>query len=253
MGTPITRRFVPMMLLAALAVAGLASPPAGAPSAHAREAAANVELDALLDLVARNHERLEELYARGEYVVTTQFREYRGGGSRPDSTRTVITRAYEDGGAPREEIVLFVEDGKDKTEERRARPAGKARMEKIPYHNPFAPDRQPQYRFELQGPAKDDPSKVIVSFSPHRKTSENYIGRAWIDRQAGTLHRLEFRIANRPTFVTKHDVHLRFDAKTPYGPALSRLEVDAAGGALFLKKRVKVVTTIGDYRAPRGS
>ena len=183
--------------------------------------------------------RAEELDKKGKVESLTE------------SLERVTLRA----GKPEREILRYVRDGKDDTASERkkragakAGPPGKERSMRVGMKSPFEPSELDKHRFTLVGPDPADPNRLTIRFEPKGKPSpETSVGEAVVDAATGAVVRIRFRPSDNPKFVDRLDVQMEYGAATPEGPALSRVNIDGAGGILFVKKRMKMTVTLSDY------
>lgn len=240
-----------LVLLAPVAVRAAPSPAATVVATPA--AAPTPSLNDLLDRLTAADERLSDLYEQGSYTVSTRFEELDPDDGKVKGTTEIVTRMYRKDDRPWEQIIRFIDEGKDVTASRAAKRekellAGKRkRADGMPFKSPFAKNERARYRFTDGGAAKNDPGCVLVHFEPIHDAKDVNYGDAIVDPIAGVVRRLEMRPAMLPKFVHKETVVMRFGARTEAGAALNDVVVDGEGGFLFVKKKVHVETKIDGY------
>lgn len=218
-----------------------------------------VELPPLLVRLGDHAARLERVYDDGAFTITSSLEQLDASG-KAISTTNVVTRVQYTDGSASEEILKRVVDGKDVTEEaakKRKREEKKAaakgeRLESQRLASPFEPDEQPKYQFKLLDPRPGDTDGCVrVGFKPKGKPSTDlYVGEAVVDPEKGFVKTFKSKPSKNPTFVDKIAIDLEVSEPTAAGPAPSTLKVDAEGGFLFYRKRVRVRSTFTDYVVP---
>lgn len=183
--------------------------------------------------------RAEELDKKGEVESVTES----------------VERVTRRGDRTEREVIRFVRDGRDVTQDEKKRRAGektaptrKGRSVTIGAKSPFEASEQPKHRFMLAASDPADSGKVTIRFEPKGKPSpETSVGDSVVDPATGAILRVRFRPSDNPTFVDRMEVQMEYGAATPEGPALSRVTIEGAGGILFIKKRLKMTMTLSDY------
>lgn len=203
--------------------------------------AATPELDIVLDRATEAHERARPLYEDGTYSLKMVAEELDKKG-KPTSTTEVETKG--------DELIRYVEDGKDVTQEKKAKrkePGEKRGSVSLGFGDPFSKESRPHYAFTL---VKIEEGRATIAFAPKgKKSPEIGVGTAVVDVETGALRSLEFRPSAMPKFVSKLDIAITCDEQTPLGWAMSKMSVQGEGGMLFVKKRFRMTSTFSDWRA----
>ena len=168
-------------------------------------------------------------------------------------TTDVVVRVTHPGGHEHEELVKYVEDGKDLTAEKKAKAAKDDAKKKdddggenedVPI--PFSATRQPRYRFVSQG--ADDQGRLRIHYEPAGEpTKDDGVGDALVDVAAGTLVEMTWSPAKLPTMVKELAMTLTFTQDPAHGPLLSKIEGHGRAGVLFVQKRFRITTTFSEY------
>lgn len=206
---------------------------------------------ALLSRLGTSNSKLATLYETAEYRVHSRYDNLDSHGA-VSKTSDVETRMYTRAdGAPWEEIVRFDDAGKDETdahEKKREKQltSGKwTRADEMPFKNPFDAAQQPRYRYTDLGATAD--GRERIGFAPLEDAQDTYVGEAEVDAAAAAVRRIHFHPTAYPMLVHRIDVAMQFDAETSSGWALSHSDIEAEGGALWLKKHLKITTDISGY------
>lgn len=153
------------------------------------------------------------------------------------------------------EVIRYTEDGEDKTTEARKKVAKdeRARREKPPDPDddvrlPFLPAEQPKYKFSIVEVHPRYPSRIRIGFVPKEPAKSRVFGSAWLDRNTGVILSMGVSPSETSGFVDYVKITLEFGAKTPMGPAVSTIAVDAKSSFLFFRKHWKGAAELGDYR-----
>lgn len=234
-----------LVALVAVLALGAISPKARAQD-PARAADAGPALAPLLARLATHAAHFEEMKRRGAFTLNGRMEELDGGG-RASGTKEIVLRVEPTPVKRRTEILRYLEDGADKTAEAREK-ARKRRAEKRKqrdYHLPFLASEQGRYTFAL---LERNASHVRVGFTPKAPAEDAFKGSAWVDEGSGEVLTIGFSPTKNPTFVDHVDVTMRFDLSTPLGRAPSRIDFDARGGFLVVRKHYRGSATITDAR-----
>lgn len=220
--------------------------------------AEDVTLAPLLERLGAHAARLERVYDDGGFTIRSSMEQLDAKG-KAVSTTNVVTKVTYVKGVAKEEIVERIVDGKDVTAEaakkRRAEEAKAAakgeRLESQRLASPFEPDEQAKYVFTLLDPRPADGALRRIAFKPKGKPGTDvYQGEALVDPVEGVVKRFSSKPSKNPTFVDKIRIELEVAEPTSAGPAPSELKVDAEGGFLFYRKRVRIRSTFSDYIVP---
>jgi hypothetical protein len=233
------RRFA--FLLALFVLALVAAP------SRAR-ADAEAPIGPLLARLATHAEHFEQMKRKASYTLSGKMDSLDGDG-KVDGTKEVVVRvtAAAGGGDPLTQVVLYTEDGQDKTEEAREKARerkAKRDKEKKDFHLPFLASEQPRYTFTLEERDRVYPTRVRIGFVPKVPAEDAYKGSAWVDETDGEVLTLGFSLSRNPSFIDHVDVTIAFDLPTRLGRAPSRLTFEARGGFLWIHKRYRGSATI---------
>lgn len=247
---------LPLRRLAPLALALAALLPvvgrAGAPPAGTAVPAE------LLARLAESDRRLEPFTRKGSCESRTVWEELDRHG-KVKSRSEFHSRVRYDGGEMSTEVIRAVRDGQDVTaEEREKRAKEKARKKessgkkqvRLSFESPFAPSKQSAYRFRMLGPDPSGPNRVRIAYEPAgERTVELSVGEAVVDTAEGRMVRMSGHPSKFPWFVERMEVTLVYEEPTPLGSMLSRMEGEGEGGFLFIRKRMRMQGTFGDWKA----
>ena len=211
----------------------------------------------LPNLLKRLGERDSEVSKYSQFIEVQTDEQL---GSHDEPSHVEITRSVviqEPGKTERREILEATRDGKDITSEKRKnaaeeeakRKAKKAESIELSFENPFKATEQSRYHYQLIGKSSQAPDHVRVRFEPKGKASQNtMIGEAEVDPSTGDVFVIHGRPSEFPSHVSKLDVTMTFDASTPSGRALSKVQVLGEGGFLFFKAKMRTTVTLSDYK-----
>ncbi len=199
------------------------------------------ELLARLAVFADNFEKMK---TRANFVVSGKLDEVASDGQ-SKNTKEMTAEAKSDGAKLHFTIMRYFEDGQDKTAEAQKKEADK-KAENKPQpasrpqgRMPFHAGEQPRYNFDQIEVDPNDPTRVRIAFVPKIKEDDTIEGSAWVDSQSGNLLSAGFKLCKPPTAVDYVNVQMTFAANTSLGPALSKIDVEAAGGILFVRKHFR--------------
>lgn len=248
--SPISPRRLALLALALAALLPVAGR-AGAPPAG------NAVPAELLARLAESDRRLEPFTKKGSCESRTVWEELDRHGA-VKSRSEFHSKVRYDGGEMSTEVIRAVRDGEDVTAEERAKRAKEKAKKKessgkkqvrLSFESPFAPSKQSLYRFRILGPEPSAPDRVRISYEPAgEKTVELSIGEAVVDTKAGRLIRLSGHPSRFPWFVDRMQVTLVYEEPTPLGSMLSKMEGEGEGGFLFIRKRMRMHGTFGDWK-----
>ena len=155
-----------------------------------------------------------------------------------------------------ETVILYVEkDGKDVTEEERKKAEeGRRRAERnrdeddSGFPNPFDPERQNAVVFECTGETVRDGDSLLIGYKFQLKTDEttSYVGTVLLDSTSGVPVEIEATMDPLPRFAEFIRLNVRFrnDGDRWYA---TRMELEGAGGWLFVYRHFKSVISFTDY------
>jgi hypothetical protein len=204
----------------------------------------------LMRKLAVHAARFEEMKTHASYALEGKLERLDGDG-KPDQVKEMRARVDADGARAKFNILSYLEDGEDKTEEartkQREREADKKR-DKREFKMPFHAGSQARYLFDQVEVDKVDPSRVRISFVPKERAQDTIEGSAWVDAQAGTVLSAGFKLSKTPAFVDYVHITVEFGEATSLGPAVSKVRLAGGGGFLFFHKRFRAEATMREYR-----
>jgi hypothetical protein len=215
-------------------------------------------LAVVLPKLATSAIRAEAVLRRGTYTISGHIESVgRSGGV--SETKDGVFRVVSDALGPKVEVVSYLEDGADKTDEARKKAEDKAKERATKrrepdeeWHVPFLASQQPKYDFRIEEQDARDPARVKIGFSPKQPGQSLFSGSAWVDTRTGAFLSADFEPSKNPAFVDYVRVHVELGESTPIGPAVSKLSFEAGGGVLFLRKRVRGTAVVSGYQLPGG-
>ena len=215
--------------------------------------ASPVPLDELVKSAGAAEVASEAAFENRPCTVTIDAKELDKKGAVKDASEIVMRRMLVDG-KQHDELVRYVENGKDVTAEKKAKRAEREKEEEESgegddhgqIRSPFHPKNADGYAFEDLGADKADPALRRIRFAPKKGATadDRMIGEATLT-QAAQLRELRMRPAKLPMLVSAIDIVGEFG---PSGEVV-RLGMKGEAGALFIKKRFDVMTTF-DWSLP---
>jgi len=208
------------------------------------------ELSALLGRVGQHAERLQQMEKRGSFLLRGRMEELDGQG-RVDGEKQLVLRVTATPSERITEILSYLEDGADKTNEARdkhKKDSSKPEDPKSKFILPFLPAAQHRYQFTLEERSTKDPNRARVAFKPTERALNTYVGSAWVDLVSGEILTLGLSPTKNPMFVDYIEVQVRFENQTALGRAPSALSFEARGSLLFFKKRYRGSATLTDAK-----
>lgn len=205
--------------------------------------------------LAQHAARFEDMKRRGAFVFSGRLEEVDGDGKASDWRELVVrvTPRPDPNLSALTNVIRYVENGKDKTdearkkdEERKTKPKKKDRDKDIKL--PFLASEQARYVFTMGERDPVHPSRVKVAFFPKEPAEDAIKGSAWVDDADREILSMGFSFSRNPTFIDHVDVTIVFDLATPLGRAPSRVTFDGRGGFLFIRKHFRGVATFSEPR-----
>ena len=207
----------------------------------------------LMKRLADSTAAMQKTAEAADVTIDTLAEQLDKSGKSTDTT-DVVVRVTHPGGHEQDELVKYVEDGKDLTAEKKAKAAkddakkkttddGDANQD-VPI--PFSAARQPRYRFTAQG--ADEQGRLRIHYEPAGTPGEDDgIGDALVDPATGALVQLTWSPAKLPTMVKELAMTLTFTQDPAHGTLLSKIEGHGRAGVLFVQKRFRLTTTFTEY------
>lgn len=206
-------------------------------------------LDAVLRRLELHAAAFEQMKARASYTLDGKLERLDGDGHVSGTKEMTVKVSPDPAGArPAAELVRYVEDGRDKTNEERAR-RGNGRMSagKVSrLRMPFLAGERSRYDFSVAERDVRDPSRMRIVFVPRVPADDTVRGSAWVDSRAGEVLTLKLTPTKKPRFCDQLDVTVYFETPTSLGRAPSKVTFEAAGGLLFIRKRYRGAATISN-------
>jgi hypothetical protein len=205
------------------------------------------DLTALLRRLSEHSARLQELRRTGKVTMTTRTEQLDGKG-RVESQTELVERVFFRDGAEVRELLRLAKNGKDVTAEERGKRAKKEKRGssslQLSVASPFGAEEAGKYRFTIRPPEASHPSLVQIHFEPVGEPSPAVnVGEALVDPAAGSPIRIRCHPSVNPRHVSRMEIEMRYEAETPYGPALSAVSIEGVGGILFIKKGFRTTVT----------
>jgi|GEM_PF-1141436 len=210
---------------------------------------------ALMNGLAVHAARFEDMKRRGAFLFAGKLEEVDGDG-RTTETKEIsvrVTPRPQPEARPLVDILRYLENGKDKTDEARKKalesqdkPKKKDRDKdlKLPFHA----SQQGRYVFTLGERDPANPSRVRIAFVPKEPAEDALKGSAWVDESTSEILSMGFSFSKNPTFVDHVEVTIVFGLSTPLGRAPSRVAFDGRGGFLFIRKHYRGSATLSEPR-----
>ena len=188
---------------------------------------------------------VEERLKNEPCIMTVVATELDKKGASIGVTEIVLRQLVKDGKRT-DELVRYLDNGKDVTEQKRKKKQEQqkdqeedgAADEEI--RSPFHPKESASYVFEDLGSAAADPALRRIRFVPKKGAKGDRLttGEALVAAD-GRVRELRSKPADMPTLVQRMDMSFFFDE---HGE-IARLEMAGEVGALFMKRRLKMVST----------
>lgn len=187
------------------------------------------------------------------FVIAGKLEELASDGSAKNA-KEMTARVTADGTRLHLDVLRYVEDGQDKTieaqqksKEKEAEKKPETGPKKRDVRMPFHAGEQPRYWFDQIETDPTDPTRVRIAFVPKIKEDDTIEGSAWVDTQAGTVLSAGFKLSKPPTAVDYVNVQIAFGASTSLGPAISKIDIEGAGGILFVRKHFRGSATLTNH------
>ena len=214
-------------MVIALLVVALLAPPAPDP--------------ALIATITEREARVAKLHESCSFTTTRRDETLDAKGKVLSWAETEERHDHRDGVISRK-VVRHVVDGKDRTSAK-----GRETPQELESVEPFSAAASGDYRFEAL-PADPETGWARIRFTPARKSVKHAAhGTVAVDPATGAIRRMSYEPDDPGTLVQKMKVSMEYEAPSPEGPTLSHVRVVAAGGFLFVKKRVRVTVKFSDY------
>lgn len=244
------------LLLASVSVAALASPSvasadASTPSPAAPASPAGVEAvpSALLSGLSNHAAAFEQMKLRGAFTMDGKVEEVDGDGKVSETKEMKLRVTPRPAAAPLTEVLRYLENGVDKTEEAREKAANrKPKKDKKEIRMPFLATEQARYVFAVVEHDRVHPERLKVSFVPKEPAEDAIKGSAWVDTTSSSVLSMGFSFSKNPTFVDHVDIQLTFGLQTALGRAPSEIAFDGRGGFLFVHKHYRGKATLSNAK-----
>ena len=204
----------------------------------------------LMARLAQHAANFETMRTHASYAIDGRMEAVDGDGH-PNSVKEMKARVAADGNGALFNVLRYVEDGEDKTEEARKKAHEENTKKKEDKHDlkmPFLAGEQPRYTFNQLECDKADASRVRIAFVPKVRAEDAIEGSAWVDTRTGTVISAGFKLSKTSTFVDYVNFTVEFGAPTALGPAVSKVTVEGTGGVVFFRKRFRGTALLTDYK-----
>ncbi len=242
---------VAALALASPSVASADASPASptSPTAPASPAVFEAVPSALLSGLSNHAAAFEQMKMRGAFTMDGKVEEVDGDGKVSETKEMKLRVTPRPAQAPLTEVLRYVENGVDKTEEAREKAANrKPKKDKKEIRMPFLATEQARYVFAVVEHDRVHPERVKVSFVPKEPAEDAIKGSAWVDTTSSNVLSMGFSLSKNPTFVDHVDIQLTFGLQTTLGRAPSEITFDGRGGFLFVHKHYRGKATLSNAR-----
>ncbi|MBS2016494.1 MAG: hypothetical protein JST00_26655 [Deltaproteobacteria bacterium] len=204
---------------------------------------------ALMTGLAAHAQRFEDMKKRGGFLFSGKMEELASDG-KVDETKEIVVRITPrpEPASPIAEVIKYLENGADKTdearkkaEERKAKPKKKSDKE---LHFPFLASEQRRYTFGVAERSADGRARIV--FRPLEPAEDAIKGSAWVDEATGEVLSMGFSFSKNPIFIDHVDIQITFGMATPLGRAPSQIAFDGRGGFLVIRKHYRGHATFSE-------
>ena len=198
----------------------------------------------LVERIAEREVRVAVLHESCSFTTTRRDESLDATGKVLSWTETEERHDHRDGVISRK-VVRHVVDGKDRTSAK-----AREKPQELESVEPFSAAASGDYRFETL-PADPETGWARIAFKPKRKGVKHAAhGTVAVDPVTGAIRTMSYEPDDPGTLVQKMKVSMEYETPSPEGPTLSRVRVVAAGGFLFVKKRMRVTVEFSNYVYP---
>lgn len=204
----------------------------------------------LMTGLAAHAQKFEDMKKRGGFLFSGKLEEIEKDGKVGDTKEIVVRYTPRpDPPSPITEVIKYLENGADKTdeakkkaEERKAKPKKKDRDKDI--HLPFLASEQARYTFGLAEKTADGRARIV--FRPLEPAEDAIKGSAWVDEKSGEVLSMGFSFSKNPMFIDHVEIQIVFGMATPLGRAPSQIAFDGKGGLLVIRKHYRGQATFSE-------
>lgn len=195
----------------------------------------------------------ETMKTHASFLIAGKLDELDGNGA-AKSTREATGQVTADGTKLHFAVLRYLEDGQDMTADAQAKakaadqkPASPGAPKRRDFRMPFHTGEQPRYYFDQISVDGANPTRVQIAFVPKIREDDTVEGSAWVDTVAGTVLSTGFKLTKPPSAIDYVHAQLTFGANTSLGPMISKIDVELAGGFLFVRKHLRGTATLTNH------
>jgi len=217
-----------------------------------RRAFAQAPDTTLMSRLAQHAANFETMKTHASFLIAGKLDDLASDGT-SKSSKEMSARVTADGTTLHFDVLRYVEDGQDKTVEAQDKAKDKAakppdpNKKKRDVRMPFHAGEQPRYVFDQVEVDATDATRVRITFVPKIKEEDTIEGSAWVDTQTGTVLSAGFKLSKPPTAIDYVNFQIAFGASTSLGPAISKIDIEGAGGILFVRKHFRGSATLTNH------
>lgn len=195
----------------------------------------------------------ETMKTHASFLIAGKLEELDGSGV-ATTTREMTGQVTADGTKLHFAVLKYLENGQDKTADVQAKakdadqkPASPSAPKKRDFRMPFHTGEQPRYYFDQIAVDGTTPTRVQIAFVPKIREDDTIEGSAWVDTVAGTVLSSGFKLTKPPSVMDWVHAQLTFGASTSLGPMVSKIDLEAAGGILFVRRHLRATATLTNH------
>lgn len=207
---------------------------------------------ALLAKLAVHAANFETMKTHTSFLVSGKVVEIDGAGA-PTKPREMTAQVTADGTKLHFAVLRYLDDGQDRTSEAQQQSAAKdsapasSAPKKRDLRMPFHVGEQPRYTFDQVAVDPATPTRVQIAFVPKNREPDTIEGTAWVDTVAGTVLSAGIKMTHPPRGMDYVHAQITFGASTSLGPAISKVEMEAEGGILWVRKHLRGSATLSQH------
>ncbi len=209
---------------------------------------------ALLAKLALHAANFETMKTHTSFLVAGKVVELDGAGN-ATKPREMTAQVTADGTKLHFAVLRFIDDGNDRTIEAQTKAKDSAAKDasanpppkKRDFRMPFHTGEQPRYTFDQVAIDPANPTRVQIAFVPKIREDDTVEGTAWVDALAGTVLSTGFKLTRPPTGMDYVHAQITFGANTSLGPSISKIDMEAEGGILWVRKHLKGSATLTNH------
>jgi hypothetical protein len=211
---------------------------------------------ALLAKLALHAANFETMKTHTSFLIAGRVVEVDGSGN-ATKPREMTAQVTADGAKLHFSVLRFIDDGKDRTAEAQAQAKAKdaapkdanapAPAKKRDFRMPFHVGEQPRYTFDQVAVDPTNAGRVQIAFVPKIREEDTVEGTAWVDTTSGTVLSTGFKLTRPPTGMDYVHAQITFGANTSLGPSISKIDMEAEGGILWVRKHLRGSATLTNH------